>query len=88
MNYESVMNLLQGKGFKRGTTSRSSDEGLEIIDYNPRGKRMDMYSVYVNVHGSVEFVEYTKIKWDTASHRNIPVVVKYSNLKDLIREIR
>lgn len=88
MNLQNVCDLLSQKGFRKGVSARPTDEGLKVIDYNPRGKRTDMFSVYVNSLGSVEYVEYTKLKWDNQTRRYVPVVTKYNCMADLIKLAR
>lgn len=83
MNLKNVCDILSEKGFRKATSNRYSDDGLQIIDYNPRGKRMDMFTVYVNEYGSVEYVEYTKCKWNETTRRYTPVVTKINSLADL-----
>ena len=86
MNLDSVTDILNNKGFRRSVSPRPTEEGLDIIDFTHR-KRMDMFSAYVDVYGSVKFVEHTKIKWDSEARRNVPIVTKYYGLKEFVRAV-
>lgn len=79
MNLNSVTERLNSLGFRKGTVTKSYT-GYDIIDFSKSNKCMDMYSVFVNSDGLVEYVEFTKIKWSAKEKRNMPEVTKLYSL--------
>ena len=79
MNLQSVTDRLNALGFRKSTVTKSYT-GYDIIDFSKANKCMDMYSVYVNSDGLVEYVEFTKIKWNDKEKRNMPNVTKLYSL--------
>lgn len=79
MNLNSVTERLNSLGFRKSTVTKSYT-GYTILDFYKSNKCMDMYSAYVNDDGAVEYVEFTKIKWNDKEKRNMPVVTKLYSL--------
>lgn len=82
MSLSSVTERLNALGFRKSTVTKSYT-GYDIIDFYKNNKCLDMYSVFVNGDGLVEYVEMTKIKWNEKEKRNIPETTKLYSMGQL-----
>lgn len=84
MNLNSVIERLNRLGYRKSTGRSFTDEGLPIIDFRKGNKGMTMYSAYLNEYDSVEYVEKTRLRWNEAQRKYVPVTEKIHRLEQII----
>ena len=87
MNFEQVSEKISANGYRRRTSASemyNEEDGstLKIYDFEHR-KRQDIFSVYVNEYGSVEYIEFTKVDFNRETREYSQQVIRIDNIKEL-----
>lgn len=88
MNFEQLNDKISSKGYRRTTTARAFyDENgneLKVYDYEHR-KKLDMFSVYLNEYGSVEYAEFTKVDFDQVTRKFSQQVKRAKDTQSILK---
>lgn len=87
MNFDQVNDKITKNGFRRHAGTRTNyveetNTTQKVYDYEHR-KKLDMFSVYANEFGSVEYIEYTQVGFNPDTRKYSQKVTTINNIADL-----
>ena len=91
MNFEQVDEKISKNGYRRHTGVRTvtdDETGItqKIYDYEHR-RKLDIFSVYVNEYGAVDFVEFTGVGFNRETGKYSQAVTTIKNLNELNKSL-
>lgn len=88
LNFEQLNDKISSKGYRRTTTARTfydeNGNGLKVYDYEHR-KKLDMFSVYLNEYGSVEYAEFTKVDFNQETRKFSQQVKRAKDTQSILK---
>ncbi len=92
MNFEQVDTKISNNGYRRHAGMRTNyneetDTTQKVYDYEHR-KKLDMFSVYVNEYGSVDYVEFTKVSFNPETRKysqNVTTIENFAELNKILK---
>ena len=86
MNLEQITEKISNNGYRRSTAPRKlyDEEGnyQQVYDFEHR-RKMDIFSVYVNEFGSVEYIEFTKVGYNRETGKYSQQIFRIDDIKTL-----